>query len=155
MSKECINTLKPMSIVLYNLYKKTRQHPFLFTENYDPELDILMKELVRNDVVFITSAGDTGVFDVIIRNTRRNYKYILVGQEYIGCIFANHVIVRSIVIVENSFVDFESEGRIFVDFNIRIGRKNLRIRVAHFYNCGQSEQSDGADLMLRTSDPVL
>lgn len=148
------------SIVSYNLYKKTREHPFLFTKDYHniPEFDVNMKTLIRNDAVFFTSVGDAGVFDCIVKNTGRQYKYILIGREYIGCVFSNRIIVRNIVITENSFIDFETRGRIFVDFHTRIGRKNFIIRVAHFYNYESGEEPDhilGADMVLRTYDPVL
>ena len=68
-----------------------------------------------------------------------------------------NIMINDVVCTENSFVNFNERGRIFVNFSVRIQRKNFVCCVAHFYNCGTDGPTKlkGVDVMFRTFDPVI
>lgn len=148
---------KIITSALFNLYHKDRIHPFLFCKDYDSKTDASMKKIITQRLVFLASIGEAEVFDKIVKNSNHKYKYIKVGDEFIGVIYPNYVTINNIVCTNNSFVDFNTRGSILVKFDLVIGKTKFVYCVAHFYNYGDAKltEMEGVNILMTTYDPVI
>jgi hypothetical protein len=146
-----------MTSAIYNLYHKDRTHPFLFCKDYTAKMDASMKKLITQKIIFFASIGESEIFDKIVNNTDIKYKYIKVGDEFIGVVYPKYVTVNDIVCISNSFIDFNTRGSILVEFDLVVGKTKFVYCVAHFYNYGDERMTemDGVDILMTTYDPVI
>ena len=108
---------------IMNMYRKNKQHPFLFLKDYTATLGTALKMHIESSgyaMMFFMSIGEAEIFDLIIEGTRYKQTCIKVGDEYIGAVHLPHITVNNIACTHNTFVDFQSSGFIVVKFDITI-----------------------------------